>query len=99
MASTRNREVRLLFASEKALPGAAGKLLWQDVRPHLPAEVWLKRDGQLGIFILKEQRAEFVAVASAKMGRANAVNLPPAAQIITEGHYALNNGVRVVVAD
>lgn len=98
-ANTRNREVRLEFAGQASLPGASGKLSWQDARAHLPAEVWLKRDGQLGLFIVQQGRAHFVAVPSAKMGRANAADLPPGAQIITKGHYALQPNQAVKLSD
>ncbi|MEH6357554.1 MAG: efflux RND transporter periplasmic adaptor subunit [Pseudomonadales bacterium] len=98
-ANTRNRAVRLEFADKKALPGASGKLLWRDARPHLPAEVWVKREGQLGVFVLSNERAQFIAVSSARMGRANVVNLPNNTQIIIEGHYALQHNQRVQVID
>lgn len=98
-ADTRNREVRLEFTDQKVLPGTSGKLRWQDVRPHLPAKVWVKRNGQLGVFVSRNQRAQFVAVPSAKMGLANAVLLPKHTHIITEGHYALQHNQRVLVAD
>jgi len=98
-ANTRNREVRLEFLGKSSLPGASGKLLWQDLRPHLPAEVWLKRNGQLGLFILKQGQAHFVAVPTAKMGRANAVDLAVDTQIITKGHYALQPDQPVKLTD
>ena len=51
-SATRNREARLVFTDEAALPGSSGKLRWQDPRPHLPANFLIERGGELGFFAL-----------------------------------------------
>ena len=89
---TRQRELRLEFTGAASLPGASGKLTWQDPRPHLPADVWLKRDQQMGLFIEQQGKAHFVPVPAAKMGRANPLDLPADTRIVTRGHVALQHG-------
>ncbi len=88
---TRNQEVRLSFAADTALPGAAGKLYWRDVRPHVPAHLLVKRDGQLGLFIVSEGQARFVAMPAAQAGRASPVSLPVLTPLVVEGHLGLRD--------
>ncbi len=90
-SQTRNQEVRLLFAGEAALPGAAGKLYWRDVRPHVPAHLLVKRDGQLGLFIVSEGQARFIAMPAAQAGRASPTNLPELTPLVVEGHLGLRD--------
>ena len=70
-SETRNREIRLLFQNGPALPGAAGKLTWRDKRPHVPGNLIVKRDGELGIFDLENKKARFIHLAAAQAGRAS----------------------------
>ena len=88
---TRNQEVRLSFDGVSALPGAAGKLVWRDVRPHVPAHLLVKRDGQLGLFIVSEGQARFVAMPAAQAGRASPVSLPVLTPLVVEGHLGLRD--------
>jgi RND family efflux transporter MFP subunit len=96
-SETRNSEVRLLFQNGPALPGASGKLVWKDIRPHIPGNLIVKRKGELGLFVYEANRAKFVALPSAQAGRASPVDLSLDSTIITEGHFALNNNDAVVV--
>jgi len=89
---TRNREVRLLFSRDKALAGAAGKLIWVDQRPHIPANLLVSRGDSLGIFVATERKAVFVPLAGARTGRSTPVSLPPQTRLIVEGHRALEDG-------
>lgn len=92
---TRNQEVRLLFSNGPALPGAAGKLVWRDVRPHVPANLLVKRNGQLGLFTVSEGRAHFIATPSAQAGRASPVDLPVMTPLVVEGHFGLREADKV----
>ncbi len=89
---TRNREVRLLFAGERAPAGAAGKLAWTDPRPHLPPELLVRRGADLGIFVVAGGRARFLALPQAEPGRAVAVDLPDTTGIVVHGHVGLEDG-------
>ncbi|UCE30112.1 MAG: efflux RND transporter periplasmic adaptor subunit, partial [Burkholderiales bacterium] len=50
---TRSREARLAFTGERAIPGAEGRLVWRSSRPHVPADLVVRREGRLGIFVLE----------------------------------------------
>lgn len=94
---TRNQEVRLIFAGDSALPGAAGKLYWQDVRPHVPANLLVKRDGQLGVFTIQEGRAQFIATPNAQAGRASPIELPLLTPLVVEGHLGLKEADQIII--
>jgi len=97
--STRSQEVRLEFEQTAAITGAAGKLIWSDYRPHLPADLLVNRDGQLGIFIFTNGTARFHPLEGAQAGRTTPVDLPADTQIIIEGHFSLQDNAGVQVTD
>ena len=94
---TRNREVRLLFGNEQALPGAAGKLIWRDNQPHVSAKLLVRRGNDFGIFINNTGKARFHVIPGAQQGRTTPVDLPPDTVVITEGHYRLEDGQPVIL--
>jgi len=96
---TRNREVRLDFTNEPALPGAAGKILWRNPRPHLPGKFIVKRGGHLGVFVQKDNKAQFVSLPNAEAGRASPVDIALESRIITEGYLGLNDGDAVTTGN
>lgn len=93
--NTRNREVRLTFASEATLPGTSGRLVWNDPRPHLPAEFFIERGGVLGYFVSNNNRAHFIPVPDAQAGRSTPISAPLNQQIVTRGFAALSEGDRL----
>ena len=94
---TRNREARLLFTDAAALPGAAGKLTWQDNRPHISARLLVRRQDSLGVFIVDKGKARFHALPGANQGRAAPTALPAETRVVTEGQYGLRDGEAVKV--
>ena len=96
---TRNREVRLLFEGETALPGAAGKLLWRDTRAHIPGEFLVRRNGELGVFSIKDNVAHFISIPSAQAGRASPTTLPIDTPLVIEGHFSLKEADSVSVTN
>lgn len=96
---TRNREVRLEFIDETAPPGAAGKLVWQDQRPHIPGEYLVRRDGKLGIFTVNQNRANFIPIPGAQAGRASPTQIPVDTHLVIEGQFALTNNDTVKTLD
>lgn len=92
---TRNREVRLVFAEDAALPGAAGKLVWRDRRPHVSGKLLLRRGGALGVFLYVDGQARFHRLEQAQQGRASVVDFPPDTRVITEGQFSLRDGQKV----
>jgi RND family efflux transporter MFP subunit len=95
--TTRNREARFIFFEGSTLVGAAGKIVWNDPRPHLPPELLVERNGQLGIFIVKDNRAEFFSVTGAQPGRSNPASLPPDTMVVTDGYLGLVVGDSVSI--
>lgn len=95
--SARNQEVRLTFHGKNALPGSAGRLLWQSARPHLPPDLLVQRDGQTGVLIFKQDTVSFVALAGAQIGHPAPAELPADAQVIVDGRFGLVDGDAVTV--
>ncbi len=94
---TRNREVRLLFSNDPALPGAAGKLIWRDSQPHVSAKLLVRRGNNFGIFINNNGKARFHIIPGAQQGRTTPVDLPPDTIVVTEGQYRLEDGQSVIL--
>ena len=94
---TRNREVRLLFSNEQALPGAAGKLIWRDNQPHVSAKLLVRRGNDFGIFINNTGKARFHVIPGAQQGRTTPVDLPLDTVVVTEGQYRLEDGQPVIL--
>ena len=94
---TRNREVRLLFSAAPALPGAAGKLVWRDVQPHISSRMLVRRGNDFGIFINNDGTARFHIIANAQQGRAAPLELPLDTVVVTEGQYSLEDGQPVIL--
>ncbi|MCW8944450.1 MAG: efflux RND transporter periplasmic adaptor subunit [Sedimenticola sp.] len=91
-AQGRNREVRLLFTDGRALPGSSGRLVWQSTQPYVPADIPVRRDKQLGLFLADQQTARFHPLPLALEGHPAQVELPADTLVILEGRQALNNG-------
>ncbi len=91
---TRTREARLVFADTGSVAevGAAGRLIWRSRQPILAAQYLVRRDGQLGIFVVQEDQARFMALAQAQEGQSVAVDLPPETVLVVEGRQRLQDG-------
>ncbi|MDF1529742.1 MAG: efflux RND transporter periplasmic adaptor subunit [Sedimenticola sp.] len=87
----RNREVRFLFTDEQALPGSSGRLSWQSTAPSIPADIPVRRGGQLGLFLADNGTARFHPLNHALEGHPVEVDLPADTKVIMEGRQALNN--------
>jgi RND family efflux transporter MFP subunit len=96
-SETRNREIRLLFKNGPALSGAAGKLIWNDKRPHVPGNLIVRRGGALGVFTYTKGKVNFNVLPAAQAGRASPTKIDPTAIIVTEGYYSLNDNDDVVL--
>jgi RND family efflux transporter MFP subunit len=94
----RTREARLAFVNEAALPGTAGRLVWQVDRQLLPADYLVRRDDRLGVFVLNGERAKFIAIPHALEGQPCEVDLPYDTHLITDGRQSLVDGQEVTVS-
>ncbi|WP_455212837.1 efflux RND transporter periplasmic adaptor subunit [Kaarinaea lacus] len=93
----RTQEVRLEFVGDIALPGSAGELHWIDNQAHLPAEYLLRRKSIIGVFVVKNNRAEFVALPDAVEGRPARVTFSSDQQVVEKGRFRLQNGDAVTI--
>jgi RND family efflux transporter MFP subunit len=97
--SARTRLARFAFVDDAALAGSTGQVSWTGPRLLLPAELMVKRGGQLGAFIEREGEAQFIAAPTAEEGRPFRLDLPPEARIVTAGQQGLNPGDALPVRD
>jgi len=97
-AKERTQEVRLVFENAKALAGSAGELVWKNQQAHVPAEMLIQRDGQLGVFIVgKDNTAKFITLHEAAEGRPALVDFSMDTRIVTKGRFRLQDGDAVSV--
>ncbi len=88
----RNQEARFRFSGESAMPGTAGRVIWQSEQAHLPPDLVLRRDAQLGVFVADGNKARFVPLPQAQEGRPAPAKLAATIQIIVGGRYQLQDG-------
>lgn len=91
-ARERTQEARFTFRTAPALPGEPGRILWRSARPHVPADLLVRRHGGLGIFVVNDGRARFVALPQAEEGRAAPVAEPLSSLVVVEERHRLNGG-------
>lgn len=88
--TTRLRQARLRFSARSAPVGASGRLVWRDGVPHLPAELLVRRGGQLGVYTETGGRPRFHPLPAAQEGRpARADGLTLDSRIVVRGQGAL----------
>lgn len=94
----RTRLARLRFTGALPIPGAAGRLRWTAHVRAVPADLLVRRGGELGVFELADGRARFRPLAGAVEGRPAATDLPADTRLIVEGRHGVTDGdaVRVV---
>lgn len=88
----RNREARLEFIDKLDLPGASGTLVWKQKITHVPANLIVRRNGVLGIFVNNNNSAEFIEIQNTTEGRPGPVNLPLDTKVIVNGRFAIQQG-------
>lgn len=95
--ASRTREARFSFVQAPPAPGSSGVLRWRDPRPFVPAEYLVSRAGELGVFVVSGQTARFVPLSGAQEGRPAAAALPADAKLVTDGRFALQDGMTVTL--
>lgn len=97
---TRTVEARLTFPDRAPPAGAAGRLVWRSPTPHLPAELLVRRNGALGVFVASNGAARFHALPGAQEGQpAPVADLPPDTRIVVAGRERLGDGAPVETAE
>jgi RND family efflux transporter MFP subunit len=91
----RTVEARLRFLADPAPPGAAGHIVWRETRAHVPAELVVRRDGRLGLFLEDNGVARFHALPGAQEGRPAPAGLPPETRVVVAGQLALKEGQKL----
>jgi RND family efflux transporter MFP subunit len=94
---SRSQEARFAFLKQSAAPGLSGRVVWRDAQAYLPPRYLVSRNGQFGMFVLKDGVARFVPLAGAQQGRPAAAPYAAATLVITGGHLELSEGQRVSV--
>ncbi len=93
----RHQRVRLSFIDNKALPDAYGVVEITLRAMHIPANILVTRNAQVGIFLYKSHKAHFYAIKGALIGRTAVINLPLNTQVIISGRNALSEGQTVSI--
>jgi len=102
---SRTQSVRLGFeTSQRPVAGATGQLRWRVGDPLLQADLLVRRNNQLGIFLLeprnKHWQVRFMAIADAQEGRrVPAPNLAPDTLVVNKGQQRLQDGQILDQAD
>lgn len=95
---SRTRGARFRFNGTPPLPGTAGRVRWVAHERAVPADLLVRRDGRLGVFVVRDGRARFHALPEAIEGRPAPTDLSPDSRLVIRGRYGLSDGeaVRVV---
>ncbi|MDE1464544.1 efflux RND transporter periplasmic adaptor subunit [Spartinivicinus poritis] len=90
--STRSREARLVFTSNNTIAGTTGRLQWKSPTPHLPAHLLQKRNGKYGVFIIHDNKAQFIAAEQAQEGRPIPLSIATDQLVVIDGRHGLVEG-------
>jgi len=98
--TTNKRSVRLRFNAAAPLPGTSGEVVWRAEGHYLPVDLIVERDGQLGYFMLADDRARYVILQGARPGHPARLSAditdPQSIEVVVEGRFALQQGDPVV---
>lgn len=95
---TRTRELRLDFIDEKTAPtGANGRLVWSNGNNKISSELLVRRNNQLGIFVLENNIAKFHVLPEATEGQAANTSLAGSTLVVNDGRENLSDGQQVTI--
>ncbi|MDX1608834.1 MAG: efflux RND transporter periplasmic adaptor subunit [Halofilum sp. (in: g-proteobacteria)] len=97
--ATRTEEIRLAFSGPRPRPGAAGRVHWRSSRTAVPADLLVRRDGRLGVFLVDAGRARFRPLDGAVEGRPAPADLDPGVRIIVDGRHAATDGAAIELVE
>ena len=94
----RSRRARFAFVDKAPTVGRSGELVWHVEQGLLPANLVIRRNGELGVFVHQAGQAVFTALPGAQEGRPVAVELPAGTEVIVRGRDRLQDGDAVTVS-
>lgn len=89
--------VRLKFTQNSTAIGQSGKLVWTVKGSMLSADLLIKRNGQIGVFIAESNKARFKPMPQAQEGRPVSIDPELNWQIIMAGRDKLQDGDTISV--
>ncbi|MCG5512178.1 efflux RND transporter periplasmic adaptor subunit [Ectothiorhodospira shaposhnikovii] len=93
----RSVDVRFVFTEEFARPGQVGRIEWITDLRHAPADLLIRRDPGLGIFVEEDGHARFIPIPGVREGQPPPLDLPDDTRLIVDGRFGLQDGDRVSV--
>jgi len=90
---SRSVEARFAFVGTSPAVGLEGRLVWREPDAWLPADLPVRRDGRLGVFLARDGKAVFHPLPGAQEGRPARADLPADAALVTAGRQALADGM------
>ncbi|MBF0177448.1 MAG: efflux RND transporter periplasmic adaptor subunit [Magnetococcales bacterium] len=101
-STARTREARFTLTGASPPVGSSGRLVWEDVRPHLPAWLIVRREGKLGVFLVQDGKGVFQVLPEAQEGRPVPLDaglpIPTTAMLVIKGREALTDGQAVRIS-
>lgn len=88
----RSRRARFQFTAERPPAGRSGEVVWRVGSGQLPASLLSRRDGGLGLFLVRDGTAHFEPLPGAQEGRPFPVDLPPDTAVVVQGQDRLQHG-------
>jgi RND family efflux transporter MFP subunit len=92
----RSRRARFEFLAEAPPVGRSGEIVWRVNKGLLPANLMVRRNGVLGVFLNQSNTADFRPLPGAQEGRPVAVSLPVEAEIVVLGRDRLQDGDAII---
>lgn len=95
--TAQSKMVTVWFAAPKGLLiGQQLQVVFTRAQAFLPAGILVKRAGKVGVFVVENQQAKFVALENAQMGRPAPVPQTllnhPETKVVVDGQLSLQNG-------
>jgi len=92
----RSRRARFAFVADAPTVGRSGEIVWRMDKSLLPANLVVRRNGVLGVFLSESDTARFLPLPGAQEGRPVRVDLPPDTEVVTQGRDRLQDGVAII---
>ncbi|MEH6472808.1 MAG: efflux RND transporter periplasmic adaptor subunit [Halopseudomonas sp.] len=90
--SSRTQQLRLQFRDRSVPPGVSGRISWRSKKGYLPADLLIRRAGQLGVMLLDGDQAVFHRLDTAIEGQPVLIELPLDKRLVVEGRQGLQAG-------